>query len=192
MWRVLTVCGSHWVCHSPRQSVLPRSSLLRLQGALQGHCPTWALNYEMHFPGLSHSGSWVLHKGTDGMGCVFCVLPRSEQLRQLGAWWAHCPRWSIHLNHLPNPDTLFPGCVTRELSQICHVSPLGSWSQDATILGPRLQQPHAFQLWLLHTCLSALRWEGRGLYTAFGICPIICSVSTCARGHCPALEPFLG
>ena len=32
------------------------------------------------FPGLSHSGSgsWVLHKGTDSVGPVFCVLPRSE------------------------------------------------------------------------------------------------------------------
>ena len=73
VWRVLTVYGPHWVCHSPRQSVLPRSALLRLQGALQGHCPMWALHYEMHFPGLSHSGSWVLHKGTDwDRLCVLC------------------------------------------------------------------------------------------------------------------------
>ena len=39
-------------------------------------------------PGLSHSGSgsWVLHKGTDSVGPAFCALPRSEQLRQPGAW----------------------------------------------------------------------------------------------------------
>ena len=139
--------------------VLSRSTLLRFQVVLQGNCLRRVLGC-MHFPGLRHSGSWVLHKGTDGVGCVFCVLPRSEQLWQLGAWWAHCPRWSVHLNHLPNPDTWFPGFVTRELSQICHLSPLGSWSQDETILGPRLQQPYAFQLWLLHTCLSALRLGG--------------------------------
>ena len=37
----------------------------------------------MHFPGLSFSGSgsWVLLKGTDSTGHVFCMLPRSEQLR---------------------------------------------------------------------------------------------------------------
>jgi len=37
----------------------------------------------LHFPGLSHSGSgsWVLYKGTDLIGPVFCVLPRSKQLR---------------------------------------------------------------------------------------------------------------
>ena len=33
-WRVVAVCGSHWVCHSPRQRVLPGSTLLMLQGAL--------------------------------------------------------------------------------------------------------------------------------------------------------------
>ena len=37
----------------------------------------------MHIPGLSRSGSgsWVLQKGTDSVGPVFCALPRSEQLR---------------------------------------------------------------------------------------------------------------
>ena len=37
----------------------------------------------MNFPGLSHSGSgsWVLHKGADLVGPVFCALSRSEQLR---------------------------------------------------------------------------------------------------------------
>ena len=39
--------------------------------------------HSVHFPGLSCSGSvsHVLHKGTDSAGCVFCALPRSEQLR---------------------------------------------------------------------------------------------------------------
>ena len=31
-------------------------------------------------PGLWGSGSWILHKGTDSLGPVFCALPRSEQL----------------------------------------------------------------------------------------------------------------
>ena len=67
--------------------VLSPSTLLRLQVALQGNCPKWALGF-VHFPGLSHSrsGSWVLHKGTDSVGPASCALPRSEQLRRPGAW----------------------------------------------------------------------------------------------------------
>ena len=85
--------------------VLSQSTVLRLQVVLQGNCPKWALGF-VHFPGLSHlgSGSWVLHKGTDSVGPAFCALPRSKQLRWPGAWWAHCPMWSLHLNHLPSPS----------------------------------------------------------------------------------------
>ena len=59
----------------------------------------------MHFPGLScsGSGSWVLCKGTDLIGHEFYALPRSKELRPPGAWQAHCPRWAVHLNHLPSP-----------------------------------------------------------------------------------------
>ena len=32
VWGVLTVGGPHWVCHSPRQHVLPRFTLLRFPG----------------------------------------------------------------------------------------------------------------------------------------------------------------
>ena len=35
VWGVLAVYGPHWVCHSSQQPVLPGSTLLRLQGALQ-------------------------------------------------------------------------------------------------------------------------------------------------------------
>ena len=50
--------------------MLPGSKLLRLPGALQGHCPKWAL-FCAHFPGLSCSGSRVLREGTDpGWACV--------------------------------------------------------------------------------------------------------------------------
>ena len=45
---------------------------------------------------------------------------------------------------------------------MCHVSPLGSWSHAASISGLSLQQPHAFQLWLLHNCLSASGFGGEG------------------------------
>ena len=36
VWGVLAVDGPHWVCHSPRQHVLPGSRPISLQGALQG------------------------------------------------------------------------------------------------------------------------------------------------------------
>ena len=85
VWGVLAVYGPHWVCPSSRQRVLPGSPLLRLQGALQGHCPKQVLHFG-HYTGLSHSCSWVLHKGTVSVGHAFCVLPRSEHLRRLDIW----------------------------------------------------------------------------------------------------------
>ena len=39
----------------------------------------------VRFPGLSCSGCRVLCKGTVSVGCAFCVLPRSKQLRCLAS-----------------------------------------------------------------------------------------------------------
>ena len=80
VWGLLAVYGPHWVFPSFRKCVLPRSTVLRLQGALQGYCPKWGLHF-MQFPGLSHSGSPVLHKGPDSVRCAFFALPSPEQLR---------------------------------------------------------------------------------------------------------------
>ena len=132
VWGVFAVYGPHWICSSSRQRVLPVSTLLGLQGALQGHCPKRAMCF-LYSPGLNHSRSLVLRKGTDSVGCAFCVLPRSEQLRRAGVWWAHCPRWAVHLNHFPGLAAPFPRCTMRAPSQVCCVSPLGSWSQAATV-----------------------------------------------------------
>ena len=85
VWGVLTVDGPHWVCHSPMQCVLPRSTLVRLQGTLQGHCPKWALHF-MQFPGLSTQVLMCFTGAQTQMGCAICALRRSEQLKQLGAW----------------------------------------------------------------------------------------------------------
>ena len=92
-----------------------RSTLLRLHVALQGNCPKWAPSF-MHFPGLScsGSGSQVFHKGTDLVGCVFCALLKSEQLRQPDPWRMHCPRWAVYLNHLPG--------LGHSISQVHHES----------------------------------------------------------------------
>ena len=49
--------------HSPRWCVLPRSTLLRLQGSLQGHCSKRVLHF-VPFQGPSHSGDWVLGECT--------------------------------------------------------------------------------------------------------------------------------
>ena len=65
---------------------LPRSKLLRFRfsGTPQRHRLCWT---------------------------AFCALPRSEELRRPGSWRAHCPRWSVHLNHLPGPS--------RSVSWVC-------------------------------------------------------------------------
>ena len=85
--------------------VLSLSTQLRLQVALQGNCVIWALGC-VHVPGLSCSGSGprVLHKGTDSVGPEFCALPRSEQLRWPGGWWAHSPQVGGASCNLPGPS----------------------------------------------------------------------------------------
>ena len=82
----------------------------------------------LYFPGLSclGSGSWVLRKGKDLVGPLFCAFPRSEQLRQPGAWLVHSPSWAVHLITSLVPAPWFPGCATRAPSHVCCVSPLGS------------------------------------------------------------------
>ena len=72
------MCGgcSQWMATmglpQPKLSVLPRSALLSLQGALCGHRLKWALLF-MQFPGLCLSGSQVLCRGTDLDGlCILC------------------------------------------------------------------------------------------------------------------------
>ena len=86
--------------------VLSRSTLPRLQVALQGLCLRQALGC-VHFPGLcrSGSGSRVPHRGTGSVGPAFCALPRSEQLRRSGAWPAHTPQVRRILSS-PRPSPL--------------------------------------------------------------------------------------
>ena len=70
----------------PGFRALPRSKLLRFRflGTPQWHRLGWA--------------------------CVLC--PSQAQGAQVtSAWWVHCPRWVVHLNHLPGPSLL--------VSQVC-------------------------------------------------------------------------
>ena len=87
--------------------VLSQSTLFRLQVSLQGNCLKRALGC-MPFQGLScsGSGSQVLHKGTDSVGPEFCALPRSEQLRRLGAGQVHSSQLGGVSYHLPGPSRL--------------------------------------------------------------------------------------
>ena len=58
------------------QRVLSRSTLRRLQGALQGHCPKQTLHF-VHFPSLSHSGSgsWVQSWAQTRLDVHFVPIP---------------------------------------------------------------------------------------------------------------------
>ena len=104
MWGLLTVGGPHWACHSPRQRVLPRFTLLRLQGAPLGHCPKWALHF-MHIPGLRCSDSWVFCKSTDPDGL-----------------WVLCP------SQAQVQATQATRCLASALSQVGHASYAPPWS----------------------------------------------------------------
>ena len=93
------------------------------------------------------------------VGPIFHALPRSEPIRHLGAWqgpwpwlsmcfvlfpgpktqvtvwWArHCPSWAVYLIQLSGPRHSFCCLCQRTQSQLCRVSPQGSWSQAVTIL----------------------------------------------------------
>ena len=128
-WRVrgmLAVYGAHGVCPSSQWRVLSRSTLLRLQVALQRNCPKWALGF-VHFPGLScsGSGSWVLHKGADSVERAFCAFPGpSTSSNQVLGKLTVLGRLCVSITSLV-PDTWSPGCATRVPSQVCCVSPLG-------------------------------------------------------------------
>ena len=59
-------------------------------GCSAGNCLRRALGC-MHFPGLSCSGSQIVHKDSDLVGPAFCARPRSKQLTWPGAWRAQLP-----------------------------------------------------------------------------------------------------
>ena len=107
--------------------VLSQSTLLRLQVALQGSYSMQALGF-VHFPGLScsGSGSWILHKGTDSVGCAFRPFPGLSSLGDQVLGECTVPGGLCILITSLVPATQFPGCTTRALSQVCRVSPLGS------------------------------------------------------------------
>ena len=120
-------CLGHIGFASAQVCVLSRSTLLRLQVALQGNCLKRALGW-VHFAGLSRSGSgsWVLHKGTDLVGPEFCPSQvRAAQATRCLVSALYLGR-AVHLISSPVLVAWFPGCTVGAPSQVCRVSPLGS------------------------------------------------------------------
>ena len=68
VWGVLTVYGPHWVCPSSQQRVLSGSTLLGLQGALQGIVQSGPRSKPLRF---ILSGTPQGHRL--GWACVLCI-----------------------------------------------------------------------------------------------------------------------
>ena len=106
VWGVLAVSGPHWVCPHSQHVCFPSLhwSGSRLLFREQALCC-------VHFPGLSCSGlgSWVLHKGADGVGPAFCALPWSKQLRRPVLGEHTLRRWQMCLITSPVPAPRISG-----------------------------------------------------------------------------------
>ena len=122
------------VCSVQRWQVLFESTLLRLPSAPWAHYPKWGLSF-MHLPDLSHSGSWVLFKGTDNYWlCSLC--PPQVKAIQMTWWWArYCPRCAMQLMHLMHlSSNSHSALLDAPEGNVFGVpmSPAGSWAQTVT------------------------------------------------------------
>ena len=119
------MCGEclQWMDHTGFATA--QGTLLRLQPALQGHCPKWTLCLT-HLPALSCSGSQVLCKGTDPYGlCILCSF--QVQAAQATGCLLSTPSQAVRASYtLAGPGCSVPRCTTRAQSQVCCVSSLGS------------------------------------------------------------------
>ena len=113
---------AHSVCAFPVYTV-------QALGCSAGNCVMLALGC-MHSPGLSCSGSgfWVLHKGSDFVGPVFCARPRSKQLRWPGAWQALLPPGGGC--DLPPPPSLPLGFLGVQLMHLLRCALCLFWGAD--------------------------------------------------------------
>ena len=137
----------------------------------------------MNFPGIScsGSGSQVPTKAQTQMGMHFVPFPGLSSSGNQVLGECTVPGGLCILITSPVPAVQFPGCTARAPSQVCFVSPLGSWSLAATLLVDvnhlgsqedlvRNWEPAhslvedaisgaeidpAFWLWLSPTCLSS-------------------------------------
>ena len=58
--------------------------------------------------------------------CILCPLQVGASSSGDHVLGEHSPQVGGSSYHLPCPSRLFPGCAAGALSQVCHVSPLGS------------------------------------------------------------------
>ena len=112
VWGALAVYGPRWLCPSSKRPVLPRSTMLRLQGTLQG------LAFRAR-PRSKPLGSPILSKGTDLVGCAFCALPRPECSgdQVLGEHTVPGGAWILITSLVPAAQFHF---VANRWGNICH------------------------------------------------------------------------
>ena len=161
--------------------------------------PHWVFtrSWRVCFPGLPCSGSRLLSGELSKAGPGLRALPRSKPLRfrfsgtpqrhRVGWTWVLCPSqvwaaqstrclvsslslggWWVITSLVP--ATWFPGCTAGAPSQVCHVSPLGSWSLAvACLVMSTTQYPR--KTWLATGSLLKVWWRmpslGRRLPLAF-------------------------
>ena len=153
--------------------------------------------YFMPFPGMSSSGDQVLSgSALSQEGRASWSLPRSQPLSFLGAQQEHslrcavCLLWGADLRL--RPSWRMATIQDPRKTWLAAGSQLTVWWKMPS-LGPRLQQPLAFQLWLsafpplwreipiwLYDSQLALLW--------YSLNPMVCE---CCRVHRAMLEPFV-
>ena len=102
-----SACSVWTTLHLPQLTapVLSRSTLLRLQVALQGNFPKRALGF-VHFPGLSCSGSssQVLHKAKTWLDMRFVPFPGPSRSGDQVVGKRTLPWWDSASYHLLHPS----------------------------------------------------------------------------------------
>ena len=221
------MCGecSQWMDHTGFATI-QGAYMSRVYTAQSPECSATALSqaalHFMYFTDISHSGSWVLCKGTDlGWLCILCPSQvRTAQVTSAGQ--AHCPMWAVHLINLPGPchsvpqvhhDSTVPGVVCVSFGmlisgcdnpsgcqpsripgrQVSKWEPAHSLVEDM-VSGAEIAGTPCLQA-LAVSCLPICLWGGRALYSSW-LALLWYSFNPlfceCNSGHCVAIEPFMG
>ena len=119
VWGVLTVYGPHWVCPRSQQHVLSRSTLLRLQRALQGTVQSGPCACA-----LPRSKAAQIPRCSAGapskVSPVCCALHKSKPLRfrLLGTPQGYRLCWACVLCTFPVGAVQVTRCLVSALSQV--------------------------------------------------------------------------